>query len=227
MRGACLSICSLAHGARVYSYLRGTYKGRAGDEAIVLDVGGIGYEVFLPPIVDGELSVSTPPESELLLYVSAQAGRDQPWPVLFGFLRPEEKAFWELLKSVPRIGGRGAARAMAVPIDQIASAIQDGNRAFLDGLPGITLDGAEKMIASLRKKVGPFVQATPRPPSRPRGAEDDIRSDAILLLVQMGLKRPDAQRAVDQLLATQDDIVSVQDIVTEYLRGRQRAASAG
>jgi hypothetical protein len=43
----------------------------------------------------------------------------------------------------------------------------------------------------------------------------------------MGLKRPDAQRAVDQLLSTRDDILSVQDVVTEYLRTRQRAASAG
>ncbi|MBV9173972.1 MAG: hypothetical protein JOZ81_28245 [Chloroflexi bacterium] len=210
----------------MYSSLRGSYKGRAGDEGIIVEVGGVGYEVFLPPIVDGELTASVRPDSELLLYVSAQAGRDQPWPVLFGFLRPEEKAFWELLKSVPRIGGRGAARAMAVPIDQIASAIQDGNRAFLDGLPGITLDGAEKMIASLRKKVGPFVQAAPRPATRRRGAEDDVRGDAILLLVQMGLKRPDAQRAVDQLLASREDISSVQDIVTEYLRARQRAATS-
>jgi Holliday junction DNA helicase RuvA len=192
-------------------------------------VAGVGYEIFLPPIVDGELTARVRPDAELLLYVSAQAGRDQPWPVLFGFLRPEEKAFWELLKSVPRIGGRGAARAMAVPIDQIASAIQDGNRAFLDGLPGITLEGAEKMIASLRKKVGPFVVAEPRLPTAGRrgASEDDVRGDAILLLVQMGLKRPDAQRAVDQLLATREDILSVQDVVTEYLRGRQRAGSAG
>lgn len=212
----------------MYSYLKGVYKGRAGDEAIVLEVAGIGYEVFLPPIVDGEITGTIRPDADLLLYVSAQAGRDQPWPVLFGFLRPEEKAFWELLKSVPRIGGRGAARAMAVPIDQIAQAIQDGNRAFLDGLPGITIDGAEKMIASLRKKVGPFVESAPRAAgARRHGAQDDIRGDAVLLLVQMGLKRPDAQRAVDQLLASREDIVSVQDIVTEYLRSRQRAASAG
>jgi Holliday junction DNA helicase RuvA len=213
----------------MYAYLRGIYKGRApfADEAIVLEVGGVGYEVLLPPIVDGELTATTRPDTELLIYVSPQAGRDQPWPVLFGFLRPEEKAFWELLKSVPRIGGRGAARAMSVPIHEIADAIQQGNRAFLDGLPGITLDGAEKMIASLRKKVGPYVQAPTAQPARRAKAEDDVRGDAILLLVQMGLKRPDAQRAVDHLLATHEDVLSVQDIVTEYLRGRQRAAAAG
>src|SRR6266540_2594689 len=216
----------------MYSYLRGTYKGPApeGDGAILLEAGGVGYEVLLPPIVESEVVTTRTIDEPLLLYVSAQAGRDQPWPVLFGFLQPEQKAFWELLKSVPRVGGKGAARAMIVPIEQIASAIQHGNRAFLDGLPGVTVDGADKMIAALRKKVGPFVES--EQPSRargPRSEADEIRDDAVALLAQMGLKRADAVRAVSRLLSERDDVTSVQDIVTEYFRQQReaRARSAG
>src|SRR5215813_14495522 len=207
---------------RMYSYLRGSYRGPspAGEGAILLEVGGIGFEVILPPIVEGEIANSCQPDDPLLLYVSAQAGRDQPWPTLFGFLRAEERAFWELLKSVPRVGGKGAARAMVVPIQQIAGAINDGNRAFLDGLPGVTVDGADKMIASLRKKVGPFLEELEARPGRraPRTEADEMRTDAVALLAQMGLKRVDAQRAVNRLLSERDDITSVQDIVTEYFR---------
>ena len=160
-------------------------------------------------------------ESELLLYVSTQSGRDQPWPLLFGFLTPEQKAFWQLLISVPRVGGRVAARAMVAPIETIAEAIQQGNRAYLDGLPGVTLDGADKMIASLRKKVGPFTQGAPSPRPRVRRSEfDEMRDDAITVLIQLGLKRPEAQRGVEQLLAGRDDIVTVQDIITEFLRSQ-------
>ena len=214
----------------MYSYLRGTYKGPApeGDGAILLEAGGVGYEVILPPIVESELVTSVQVDDPLLLYVSAQAGRDQPWPVLFGFLRSEQRAFWELLKSVPRVGGKGAARAIVVPIDQIASAIQSGNRVFLDGLPGITLDGADKMIASLRKKVGPFVEgAEGAAPVRrgPRTPADEVREDAVALLIQMGLKRIDAVRAVSGILSDQDGITSVQDVVTEYLRLHREARS--
>src|SRR6185503_1553424 len=109
----------------MYSYLRGSYRGPSpgGDGAILLEVGGIGYEVILPPIVEGEIGTTCQPDDPLLLYVSAQSGRDQPWPILFGFLTTEQRAFWELLKSVPRVGGKGAARAMVVPIEQIAGAI--------------------------------------------------------------------------------------------------------
>jgi holliday junction DNA helicase RuvA len=208
----------------MYAYLHGTYKGHGveGDEAIVLEVGGVGYEVIVPPIVDQELSASYPLESELLLYVSAQSGRDQPWPVLFGFLTPEQKAFWELLISVPRVGGRVASRAMVAPIEAIAEAIHQGNRAFLDGLPGITLDGADRMIASLRKKVGPFIRPISRlPAARPRRSDaEELRDDAIRLLMGMGLKRPEAQRGVDQLLSTRDDLTSIQDLITEYFRAQ-------
>jgi Holliday junction DNA helicase RuvA len=206
----------------MYSYLRGVYKGHAPDnfEAILVEVAGIGYEMIVPPIVEQELSASYHEDDPILVWVSTQSGRDQPWPVLFGFLSAREKAFWELLVSVPRVGGKLAARSMVVPIDSFAAAIQDGNRAFLDGLPGITLDGADKMIASLRKKVGPFVVELPRAatPAVRRSEADALREDAVALLVVMGIKRPEAQRGVEQLLATRDDVSSIQDIVTEYLR---------
>jgi Holliday junction DNA helicase RuvA len=208
----------------MYSYLRGVYKGHAPDnfEAVLLDVNGIGYELILPPIVEQELSATYHEEDQLLLWVSTQSGRDQPWPILFGFLTSRQKAFWELLISVPRVGGKLAARSMAAPIEHMAEAIQDGNKVFLDGLPGITLDGADRMIASLRKKVAPFVEAVPRQSqAAPRRTEaDEMREDAVSLLVVMGIKRPEAQRGVDQLLASRDDIVSIQDIVTEFLRAQ-------
>ncbi len=204
----------------MYAYLRGTYCGSSSDdETVLLEVSGVGYEIVVPPIVREDLS-RIARGGELTLYVSAQATRDQPWPTLFGFLTPEQKGFWQLLISVPRLGGRSAARAMVAPIEQIAGAIQQANRAYLDGLPGITLDGADKIIASLRKKVAPFVTSTePRVPIR-RDPADELRADAIALLLQMGLKRPEAQREVDRLLSTREDILSVQDIITEHFKSR-------
>jgi Holliday junction DNA helicase RuvA len=209
----------------MYAYLRGIYKGPApGDtEAVLIEVSGIGYEAIVPPIVMQELTASYTEDAPLLLYVGTQSGRDTPWPILFGFLTARQKAFWELLISVPRVGGKLAARAMSTPIEAIAEAIHEGNRAFLDGLPGITLDGADKLIASLRKKVSPFVQPTERIATvrAPRTEADEIRDDAVTLLIQLGLKRLEAQRGVDQLLASRDDITSVQDIITEYFRAQQ------
>jgi Holliday junction resolvasome RuvABC DNA-binding subunit len=211
----------------VYAYLRGVYKGRSaeGDGAVVLEAAGVGYEVLVPPIVEQELAANYQVDDALLLYVSAQSSRDQPWPTLFGFLRPEERAFWALLKGIPRFGGKLAARAMAVPIEDMARAIQQGNKAFLDDLPGVTLDGAEKMIASLRKKVLAFAQPVER--VQRAGVTYGIREDVVNALVHMGARRVDAERGVDQLLASRDDLVTVQDLLTEYLRAYRSAGRAG
>lgn len=212
----------------MYAYVRGTYKGGASEGVVVLEAAGIGYEIIVPPIVEQELSTTYQVDDALLLYVSAQSGRDQPWPTLFGFLRPEERAFWELLRTIPRFGGKLAARSMAVPIEGMAEAIQQGNKAFLDALPGVTADGADKMIASLRKKVAPFVRPSPAPRAAARGGRlDEIGEDVVNALVQMGARRLEAQRGVEQLLAGRDDLVTVQDVLTEYLRAYKGAGRAG
>lgn len=211
----------------MFSYLSGQYKGplTQGGGAVLLEVNGIGYEVVVPPVVEHEIEGTCAVDEPLLLYVSAQSGRDQPWPVLFGFLRPEERSFWELLKSVPRIGGKGAARAIVVPVPEVARAIHEGNKGFLDALPGITLEGAEKIIASLRKKVGPFLEAD-SPARSPLGSRaSELRQDAVDLLVVMGVKRLDAQRGVEQLLSSRPDLVGVQDLITEYFRAPHRVGA--
>src|SRR3954452_4405654 len=105
--------------------LRGTFRDRTGD-AIIVDVAGVGYEIILPPIVEqslGSLADGAPVD----LRIGYIATRDNPTPVLYGFLREEEKLFWSLLKSVARVGPRSAARAMLLPINRTPEAIRDQN----------------------------------------------------------------------------------------------------
>src|SRR5215471_7221076 len=168
--------------------LRGTFRGRTGEAVI-------GYEVILPPIVEQALG-SLADGAPLDLRIGYIATRDNPIPMLYGFAREEEKQFWLLLKSVARVGPRSAARAMVLPINRIAEAIRDQNTHLVDSLPGISAAGAEKIVATLRKKVGPFADleeiASPdAPPS-----DDELRRLAVDLLVEMGIRRQDASRAV-------------------------------
>ena len=196
--------------------LRGAYRGRSGD-MLVLDVNGIGYEILLPPIVEqalGTLVDGTP----LDLKIAYVASRDQPTPVLYGFLRDEEKQFWVLLKSVAKIGPRGAARAMVLPINRIAEAIADQNTRLVDSLPGISAAGAEKIVATLRQKVTAFTQLEVTA-SAPTPTDDhELKRLAVELLVDMGIKRPDATRDVARLLGARPELRAVEDVVMEYFR---------
>jgi hypothetical protein len=62
---------------------------------------------------------------------------------------------------------------------------------------------------------------------RPLSAEEEMRDDAVQLLTVMGIKRQDAQKAVDQILVTREEagITSVQDIVTTFLRTYQQSGT--
>jgi Holliday junction DNA helicase RuvA len=200
----------------VIAALRGTFRGRTGD-AIIVDVAGLGYEVVLPPIVEQALGALD--EGAVLdLKIAYIATRDNPTPVLYGFAREEEKLFWSLLKSVARVGPRSAARAMVLPINKIAEAIRDQNTHLVDSLPGISAAGAEKIVATLRQKVAPFVAleeaATPAAPP----SDDELKRLAVELLVEMGIRRPEAARSVTKLLERAPELRTVEDLVMEYFK---------
>lgn len=196
--------------------LRGTYRGRSGD-GIIVDVNGVGYEVVLPPIV--ELALGQLAEGRALdLRIAYVATRDNPIPVLYGFARDEERQFWDLLRSVSRVGPKSAARAMVLPINRIAEAIRDQNTHLVDSLPGISAAGAEKIVATLRRKVEPFtdLEEIAGPAAPP--TDDELRRLAVDLLVEMGIRRPDASRAVVKLLQADPPPRTVEDVVMEYFK---------
>ena len=201
--------------------LSGAYKARTG-ESVILEVAGVGYQVYLPPVVWdalGDLKVDQPLHFKVVYQASAQ----QPKPTLFGFLSDEEKEFFELLAGIPRLGGRNAAKAMVLPVNVLARAIQEGNRELLDRLPGVSSSGAEKIIASLRRKVGPFAELENVAAAPPADNRDELRSDAIELLVVMDVKKPEASRAVEQILQSEPGVNTVQDVITEFFKRRQKA----
>ncbi len=119
------------------------------------------------------------------------------------------------------MGGRNAAKAMVLPVNVLAAAIQEGNRELLDRLPGVSTSGAEKIIASLRKKVAPFAALEQVAAAAPPADRDDLKTDAIDLLVVMDGKRPEVLRAVEQILESEPELATVQDVVTEFFRRRQ------
>jgi holliday junction DNA helicase RuvA len=204
----------------VIASLSGLYCSRSG-ESLVLDVGGVGYLVYLPPVVWsalGDLQPGQPLHFEIHYSVSAQ----QPKPTLFGFLSVEEKEFFELFSSIPRMGGRNAAKAMVLPVNVLAEAIQEGNAALLTSLPGVSGTGAEKIVAALRKKVAAFVALEHVAAAPPADSRDELKSDAVALLEVMEVKRQEANRGVDQILEAEPDLVSVQDVITEFFRRRQQ-----
>jgi len=146
----------------VIATLEGRLRRRLEDR-VILECGGIGYEVFLPPIALRQIEHVTagPGEkgSELELVVYYHATRDQPRPVLIGFTSDLDKEFFEKLITVKDIGPMVAARALAMPVAELAEAIARQDEKFLRGLPGIGPQKAKNIVAQLQSKVAKFALA--------------------------------------------------------------------
>ncbi|MBM3451352.1 MAG: hypothetical protein FJX78_10335, partial [Armatimonadetes bacterium] len=135
--------------SRVIAYLRGRVLAER-DNVVVLECGGVGYEVVLPDAVAKALPAHVDPELHTLaLYISYHVTANQLKPVLVGFLRQVEREFFERFITVDGLGPAKAIRAMTRPIHDIADAIERKDVAFLKRLPGLGERSAEKVIASL------------------------------------------------------------------------------
>lgn len=205
------------------AYLRGTLSALREDAAL-LDVGGVGYEVMIPPLVRDSLA-SHPTDGELTLvthdYLSIEQSRATPF--LVGFLTEVQREFFLLLSSV--LGPRTGLRAMAAPIDRIAQAIELGDGRFLKNLPGIGTQKAKELVARLQGKVGPFLGAeteegagwvAPAPATGPA-------AEAIDALIALGLKYGEASQRVAAALRDHADLDSVEQILQAVFLARARS----
>src|SRR4051794_30850849 len=133
------------------SYIHGTLKRKLPDR-VVVEAGGIGYDVFLPQFVMRtmeERPEGEPVELDIYYHVTERQIR----PTLIGFNSSHEKRFFEKFISVEDIGPQKAARALTLSVSTIARAIEAEDVAVLRQLPGIGERTARKMVATLRGKV--------------------------------------------------------------------------
>jgi Holliday junction DNA helicase RuvA len=207
--------------------LRGRLRRRQEDR-VVVESGGVGYEVVLPPVVReglGELLAGHGDEAaELALVIYYHATRDQPRPVLIGFARELEREFFERLITVKDVGPLVAARALVAPIPEIADAIVRKDERFLRRLPGIGPQKCRNIIAQLEGKVAKYalmpVAEPPKPAAEP--VADDVRVVVREVLVrQLGLRPGEAEQSIREALARRPDIASPEALFEEIYRARR------
>jgi Holliday junction DNA helicase RuvA len=206
--------------------LRGHLR-RKLDDRVVLECGGIGYEVFLPPIalraLEGAEAGEKAPELELVIYYHAT--RDQPRPVLIGFTSDLDKEFFEKLITVKDIGPMIAARALASPVAELASAIARQDEKYLRALPGIGPQKAKNIVAQLQNKVAKFALAREGAPETPPAAPavpdvDGLREMVWEVLVkQLGHRPSEASQMIADALRRRPDLMSAEELFNEIYRG--------
>jgi Holliday junction DNA helicase RuvA len=203
------------------------------EDRVILECGGLGYEVFLPPIALRQIEHVTagPGEkgSELELVVYYHATRDQPRPVLIGFTTDLDKEFFEKLITVKDIGPMVAARALAMPVAELADAIARQDEKFLRGLPGIGPQKAKNIVAQLQAKVAKFALARAGAATEPvdvapaRLDADGLRELVWEIMVkQLGHRPSEASQLITDALRRRPSIMSPEELFDEIYRGDKK-----
>jgi Holliday junction DNA helicase RuvA len=203
----------------VIALIRGALV-QIGDDHVVVDTGGVGYEVFCHLRTIATLHTSHDPE--VTLHVHTSVGTDAIR--LYGFATPEELRLFRLLIGVERIGPKAALGILGrAELPTLVRAIAEGDVALVATVPGIGRKTAERVILELRDKVGSF-----EPPGTQHPAattENQAVAAAIAGLVGLGFRESEARSAV-AAIAVDGDGHDVADLVGAALRRLDTAGAS-
>ena len=206
------------------AFLRGRVL-RQSDEMLVVECGGVGYEVHLPGFLRDLARADREWGGEAIeLHISYHVSQNQPRPLLVGFLREIEQEFFEKFITVDGLGPTRAMKAVVHPIERIADAIERKDTAFLRRLPGIGERTAEKIVAALHGKMGKYALLRTEAPAEVEKGAGDFREEVIQVLTgQLGHSSGEARRMVEEALRRNPRIASMEELFQEVYRAEREA----
>ena len=163
---------------------------------VLLDVGGVGYQVQIPLSTFAALGAL---HNEATLLIHTHVREDQF--NLFGFFTSREKHCFELLISASGVGPSLALKILSgMGIEQLVPAIRKGDLAQLVQIPGVGKKTAERIVVELRDKLAAIdVPEAGKPATR-----SQLESDVASALVNLGYDERMVEKAVEKARGTGD-----------------------
>ncbi len=164
------------------------------DGSVIVDVGGVGYEVYVPIGAAGRAAFEL--EQPVSLFVHTHVREDTL--TLFGFATAEDRAAFRALLKVGSIGPKLALAIVgALSASELQDAVARQDKTAFRGISGVGKKTVERLLVELRDKLdfastaktGVRLRAVPR--------QSATATDTVVgALVQMGYKRSEAEAAV-------------------------------
>jgi len=165
------------------AHLRGKLA-RKDPARVVVDVNGVGYEVFVPLTTFTALPDAG---SEVSIDVHTHVREDMI--ALYGFSTRRERIIFEKLMTISGIGPKLAVTILSGgSVEDLVSAIKRSDLARLTAIPGVGKKTAERIILELRDKLQDFADAAP--------AKSAVESDVLSALENLGYLRAHAEAAM-------------------------------
>jgi Holliday junction DNA helicase RuvA len=201
----------------VIGQLQGTVAS-VGAETLILDVGGVGYEVAATPRLLARLEPGTPARLSIETQVAETYIR------LVGFDNDTERRMFRLLQTVQGVGAKAALSILHVlPVGELLDAISLGDKTAVARAQGVGPKLALRVVTELKSKVGGVLGAENFAPAskgeRPSPPDDPIgpaRRDAVAALLALGYDESVAMRTIAGLPRGEEERTDA--LVTAALR---------
>ena len=186
--------------------------------SVIVDVGGVGYEVTIPVTTFYDLGEAGEPV-RLQIYTHVREEALQ----LFGFRTLRERELFTLLISVSGIGPKSAVAMLSgMSADEIVTAIRQSNFARITSIPGVGRKTAERLVIELRDKMaalsGPALEEqTAAGGAAGAQSEDALREDTLAALLQLSFPKPAAEKTIASAMQEGGDL-SVETLLRRSLR---------
>lgn len=181
--------------------------------SLVLDVGGVGYALFVP------VGSSFPSKGRVRAWTHFVVREDAQ--TLYGFDSVSQRDLFRLLLDVRGVGPAVALALLSgMEPEALVHAVLSGDAAALTRVKGVGKKTAEQMLLDLRDKITRFGGGElPLPPTEDGvPALDSLLSDAISALCSIGYKEKEAERLIRKVAADEQDL-DLEQLIRAALRG--------
>ena len=179
--------------------ITGTIAHREADGSVIVDVHGVGYEVFLPAGTAGR--VEPEPGQPVSLHIHTHVREDAM--TLFGFATPEDRAAFRALLKVSSIGPKLALAIIGVMnASELHDAIARQDKAAFKGISGVGKKTVERILVDLQDKLDFAASGKTGVRLRAVPSRSSAGDTVVGALVNMGYKRSEAEAAVGNAMST-------------------------
>lgn len=179
---------------------------------VVIDVNGVGYQVFIPlstyyalPGLSGDISL------KIFTHMTEDALK------LFGFLTGEEQKTFEILISINKVGPKLALTILSgISTQNLVTAVTNNDLARLSAIHGVGRKTAERLVLEMKDKLPALMEGVAfAPDSTPtRGVLDD----ALSALVNLGYRRAEAEKALKTVRSQSEGDLPIEHLIKESLK---------
>ena len=196
--------------------IRGTLLEKAPSRLIV-DVAGVGYDVQVPL---STFYVVGEPGTGVVLRIHTHVREDVI--ALYGFATPLEHDVFERLIAISGVGPKLALAVLSgIEPSELIKAVRVQDIARLTAIPGIGKKTAERISLELKDRL-PTTLHTGGQTVAPASAEDQLRTDLLSALLNLGYQRQAVEKAIDKVLRSSPDVrfeQALKDILRLLMRG--------